>query len=170
MDEKIILTTTHPRAQCLDLRATFGRRFRYVWDESYAAERSDFRRVEAAWLTVIPCRFGRIFSWGGRQLAAYCTAGASTRRRLAGLSGTTVVQGAILGCPEIVVTFDVEMIERVAAVMQAKRPRRLSDEQRAVCVARLAALRAARQTIENPHVEAAGEARGTTIGGPVGGV
>jgi hypothetical protein len=137
MSERIILTTTHPRAQCLDLRATFGRRFRYARDESYAAERPDFRRVEAAWLTVIPCRVGRIVPWGGRVLAAYCRAGATKRRELAALSGTTVVQGAVLGCPEIVVTFDVELIEQVAAVMQARRPRQFTAAQRAALVARL---------------------------------
>ena len=164
MDEKIILTTTHPRAQCLDLRATFGRRFRYTWDESYAAERQDFRAVEVPWLTVVPCRFGRILPWGGRCLAAYCRARATKRRELGELSGTTVVQGAVLGCPEIVVTFDVDLVEPVAAVLQARRPRRFSDEQRA----RLLAASAGSRFVKGRTRDGASASEtkpGTTIGG-----
>lgn len=134
-----VLTSTHPGAPCVDLRATFAGQSRFARDEAYQAERSDFRAVEAPWLTVIPCRFGRIFPCGGRVLAACCRAGATKRRELAALEGVRVVQGAVEGCPELVVTFDVELIDQFAAVMQAKRPRRLSPEQRAAAVERLRA-------------------------------
>jgi hypothetical protein len=58
----------------------------FEWDESYAAERLEFRAVEAPWLTVIPGRVGRIFPWGGRLLAAYTTV-RSARRALEILTG-----------------------------------------------------------------------------------
>jgi hypothetical protein len=45
----VVLTTTHPVAQSVDLRATFAGRFWFEWDESYAAERLEFRTVEAPW-------------------------------------------------------------------------------------------------------------------------
>jgi hypothetical protein len=144
--------TTRPRAQCVNLRATFAGQFRFAHDEAYQAERSDFRKAEACWLTVIPCRVGRIFPWGGRVLAAYCRAAATKRRELAALEGVRVVQGAVEGCPEMVVTFDVELIDQIAPVMQAKRPRRLSPEQRLAAVERLRAHQfpARQATLEGP--------------------
>lgn len=128
----VTLTSTHPRAQCVDVRAVFAGRFRFAYDEAYQAERSDLRAVESAWLTIIPCRHGRIFPWGGRRLGAYCTAG--KRRTLEMIPGVTVVQGG-RGCPDATVTFDVDLLDQVAAVLGARRPRRLSDEQRARFVA-----------------------------------
>jgi hypothetical protein len=137
---------------CVDLRVTFGRQFRYVWDEAYAAERPDFRAREAPWLTVIPCRYGRIFPWGGRLLAAYCPAGSAKRCELAKVEGTRVVQGAVVGCPEVVVTFDVERTEEVAAILQARRRRpRASAAQRAALAAGRRPF-VARRHVENGHL------------------
>jgi hypothetical protein len=124
---RIVLTTDHPIAQCVDLRATFAGQFRFGWDEAYAAERPDLRTREAAWLTIIPCRFGHIFPHGGRRLAAYTT---SRRRALAALPGVTVAQGGV-GCPEVIVTFEVEAIAAVAELLQARRPRQVSPETKA---------------------------------------
>ena len=102
-----VLTSDHPIAQCVDLRASFRGLFRFAWDDAHGAERPDYRRVEAAWLTVIRCRFGKIFPWGGRLLAAYST---SRRRALVALPGVTVVLGGAVGqahAPEVIVRFDV---------------------------------------------------------------
>lgn len=137
----VVLTTTHPVAQCVDLRATFKGHFRFTWDPAYAAERPDFRTVEAPWLTRIPCRAGFICPWGGRRLAAYSR---SRRRALQALPGVTVVQGGALGgqlCPEVIVTFDVSLIEAVAELLGARRPRVLSPEQREQFIARGTAFR-----------------------------
>ena len=127
----VILTTHHPVAQCIDLRATFGDRFRCEFEESYDAERSEFRSVEAAWLTLIPCDYGHIYPHGGRMLAAY-----SKRRRrcdeLLALDCVTVHHDGECegkrgdpGIREVTVLFDVDDFERVAAIMQPKRRRRL---------------------------------------------
>ncbi len=94
-----ILTTDHPVAQCVDLKATFGTRYRYEWDEAYSAERPEYRAVEAPWLTIIPCKFGRIFPWGGRTLAAYCDAGGMKCRELQNLPGVAVGQGGDVRVP-----------------------------------------------------------------------
>ena len=135
-----ILTTNHPRAQCVDLRQTFAdRRFKFAWDDAYHAERSEFRKAEAAWLTTIPCRTGKIYPHGGRHLAAFCSAGAPTRRALEALPCVTVTQGGGPRCPEVIVTFDVADVDTVAAIMQPRRQRRLSPEQRAAASARLQA-------------------------------
>jgi hypothetical protein len=122
---------------CVDLRATFGTQLRYQWDDAYAAERPEFRAHEAPWLTLIPCRHGKIFPWGGNRLAGHCTGGLPRRRALAALPGTRIVQGAVRGCPEIVVLFGVDQIEAVAELLQARRPRQLSPEQRAALAARM---------------------------------
>ena len=135
-----ILTTNHPRAQCVDLRQTFaGRRFKFAWDEAHRVERPEFRKVEAAWLTTIPCRAGTIYPHGARHLAALCTAGAPTRRALEALVCVTVTQGGGPRCPEVIVTFDVADFDTVAAIMQPRRQRRLSPEQRAAASAKLQA-------------------------------
>jgi hypothetical protein len=135
----VVLTTMNPVAQCVDLRATFAGRFRFEWDESYRAERPEFRAIEAPWPTVIPGRLGRIFPWGGRLLAAYTTA-RPARRALEALDGATVRQGGVVGqqtSSEIIVIFDVAIIDAVAAILESKRPRKcLTLEQRALLVER----------------------------------
>ena len=120
-----IFFNDHPVASCVDLRATFAGQFRLTWDPSYDAERPDWRKVEAAWLTRIPCRFGFIAPHGGRRLMAYTT---TRRRALAALPCVTPHQ---VGDGEILVTFDVGDIEAVAEVLGAKRPRQISEATRA---------------------------------------
>ena len=139
---EIVLTTNHPVAQCVDLRATFTGIFRFAWDPARQAERPEWRRREAAWLTRIPCRYGFIYPHGGRRLAAYST---TRRRRLGALPAVTVVQGGP-GCPEVTVTFDVEAIHVVAALLEARRPPRLSVEERGRRRDRMRAISQTRKT------------------------
>jgi hypothetical protein len=121
-----IVYASHPIAPCVDLRATFGRTFRFADDPSLAAERPDRRCLERAWLTRIPCAHGGFIApMGGRRLQAFAT---SRRHRLCALSCVTVHQASADGA---IVTFDVADLETVAAVLGAKRRRRLSDDQRA---------------------------------------
>ena len=130
----------------MDLRATFPGQFRFAWDEAYLAERPDSRRTEAAWLTIVPCCFGKIFPWGGRRLAAYSR---SRRRRLASLPGVTVVQGGTVGrftAGEVLATFDVDLIVAVADLLKARRPVKVSPAERANRRERMIAVRAARKT------------------------
>jgi hypothetical protein len=119
-----IVFASHPVVACVDLRATFAGRFRFTWDESYYGERPDRRKVEAPWLTRIPCRFGFIAPHGRRRLMAYTT---TRRRALAALPCVTVHQQ---GRGEVAVTFDVADIDVVATMLVAKRPRRISDAMR----------------------------------------
>lgn len=112
--------------QCINLRETFGSKFKYDW-AYHAALGSNSRMLEAKWLTIIPCKFGKIFPWGDQLLAAYCTAGSRKRRELAQLSCVEAVQ---VGENEVVVTFDVADFETVAAVMQPRLRRQYSPERR----------------------------------------
>lgn len=120
----------------MDLKATFGRRYRYDWDEAYWTERPDYRKVEAPWLQIIPCKLGKMFPWGGRKRAAFCDAGGSKRRELESLLCVEIAQGGTPGT-EVIVTFDVAEIEQVAQVLKARRPRQISDTQKTELVARL---------------------------------
>jgi len=135
-----VMTTDHPRAQCIDLRATFAGQFRFVRDPAYAAESSERRRTEAPWLTRIPCRFGFIAPQGGRRLVAYAT---TRRRALAALPCVRIHAG---GERDVLVTFDVADLPAVAELLEARRPPRLSPEERARRRARILAVAAARKT------------------------
>ncbi len=136
-----VLTTDHPICQCVDLKATFGNRYRYEWDAAYWAERSVFRAVEAPWLTIIPCKFGKIYPHGGRKLAAYCNAGGAKRKELETLPSVQVVQGGGADCPEVIVTFDVAEIEQMAQVLKPRRPRQYLAKTKARLKGRLARVR-----------------------------
>jgi hypothetical protein len=116
---------------------------------------------------MIPCRFGRIFPWGGRVLAGYSAAGGANRLALQHLPGVTVVQGGEGNCLEVVVIFDVDLIESVATVLRARRPRRFSEEQRARLIAATAGSRFPSRLTADGH--SLREIKpGTTIGGQEG--
>ncbi len=140
MNREPVMTTNHPICQCVDLRNTFGNRYRYDWDEAYWDERPEFRAVEAPWLQIIPCKFGKIFPWGRRNLAAFCDAGGSKRRELEHLSCVEIAQGGTPGT-EVIVKFDVADIEQVAEVLRARRPRQYSAKTKAMLKERLARVR-----------------------------
>ncbi len=131
----VILTTEHPVAQCVDLRAMLGDRFRCEFEESYYAELPEYRSVEACWLTIIPCRYGHISPQGERTLAAY----SGSRLKRLELAALDCVELYVEGDHELTVIFDVADFDRVAAVMEPRRRRRLSPEQRAACAERLKA-------------------------------
>src|SRR5436189_2960137 len=112
----VVMTTTHPKP-CVDLRATFSDRYKMAWDPAYEAERPDLRNREAPWLTRIPGRFGFIFPWGHCLLAAWCTMSGRRQDELTAISGVEVRSGGRSAgrlCPEVIVTFDVSLIDEVA--------------------------------------------------------
>jgi hypothetical protein len=125
---QLVLTTD---ATCVDLRATFGHQFQFEIDEPDASQPPQSPTTAAAWLTYVPCRYGRIYAFGGSSLYAYST---STRRRraLKALPEVMTVWGA-LGRrgpgPYEVVVLDVADIEPVAMVLGARRRSRLSPPQ-----------------------------------------
>lgn len=147
----LVMTTDHPRAQCIDLRATYGRTFRYVTDPSHGAERPEYRAVERPWLTCIDCRKGFIYPYGG------CTPRRSTRRQLAALPFMAV---DLWGDSEAILVFDAQHVDEVAAIMGAKRRRQVSEAQCAVLARARELAQAGRKTLrEGPE-----SARETTIG------
>jgi hypothetical protein len=120
--------------ECINLRATFGDRFRVRYEESYYVQRGAFRpRGEDPWLQIIPCDFGHIGPWGGSTLAACTNGRGPTVTRLTALACVKVAQN---GTDGVNVLFDVADFEQVAAIMRPKRRRKVSEAERQ----RLAAL------------------------------
>ena len=119
------MTTKHPAAQCVDLRRSFGKQYRYEWDESYHAETPAGRKREAKWLTRIPCRFGRIFPMGGRMLGAY----SQSRRKGRELERAfdQELDRGREAFVEACVTFDVADIDKAARSPDRMLPRPLTS-------------------------------------------
>ena len=114
-------------ATCLDLKELFGETYRLDVDESYYAERPEFRHQEEPWLTHIICRHGHIGVWGGNLLFASTNTRGTMAKQLKALRCVQVVQD---GSDGVNVTFDLKDFDKVARVMAPKRRRRLSPEHR----------------------------------------
>jgi len=135
---------------CIDLKATFGGRFKWRYGPSYYAEHGDGAWVEDPWLIVLLCQNGVILPWGENNLAAASRTKGSIAKRLKDLPFTKVVQN---GDDGITVTFDVAHFEQVAEIMRPRKRRRLSPEQKAKSIERLAkhAFTPARQANSEAH-------------------
>lgn len=119
----------------LDLRTEFGDRFRLGW-EADGITRSAWAVAEQCWLLEIRCRYGTMYPHGGDLLAAFTDrprVGARLRRLRFLVSAR--------GDREVVVTFHVNDVEEVFAVLKPYRRRRLSPAQRAKNAATLARAR-----------------------------
>lgn len=121
------------RPHCLNLRKLFGDRFKIGIDESYQAERPEFRAEELPWLMILPCVNGHICPWGGNDLAA-CTKAGPVAKALRQLPFIRIAQDASDGINAV---FDVAHFDEVAALMKPRRRRRLSDEARRQAAERL---------------------------------
>jgi hypothetical protein len=118
----------HVDPPCIDLAEQFGQRYRVEYEESYFAQYGPRARVDDPWLKIIPCRAGHICPWGGSKLAAATNKPGPTARKLAALPGAILWQD---GSDGATVLFDVALFPRVAKLMDPRRCRRLSPEQRA---------------------------------------
>jgi hypothetical protein len=116
---------------CLNLRSLFGRTYKIRHEESYRAERPEFRKEEEPWLQIIPCVHGHIYPHGGSRLGWSARGKGGIQRQVRQLPFVTVAQD---GSDGINATFDVRHFEEVAIIVQPKRrpPKRvLTPEQRA---------------------------------------
>jgi hypothetical protein len=125
----------------VNLRALFGKQYHISHDESYDAERSEFRSKEEASLQIIPCRHGHIFPWGGDLLAVSTNVRGHIARQIALLPDVEIVQD---GSDGITATFPIRRFNEVAEVVIPKQRRKLSTEHRAKLVAAGAGFRFAR--------------------------
>jgi hypothetical protein len=117
---------------CVDLKATFGKRYKVGWDEAYRAEYGKGARTNDPWLRIVPCKYGHIYPYGGRQLVASMDKRGRLASRLASLGCVRVFRDADDG---VDVLFDVGDFDRVAEVMKPRKRRRMSDAEKARLVA-----------------------------------
>lgn len=111
-----------------NLRAFAGDRYRVQDDGTQDAMRS-----ERAWCLEIPGAHGRIYPLGANGDLGVWTASARIAARLAGM-GLRLVQGG----EESAFRFPPARFEQVAALIQARKRRQLTPEQRVARAARLA--------------------------------
>jgi hypothetical protein len=102
---------------CIDLRERFSHKYRI----GFAEGRND------PWMFTIPCRFGAIYPHGGEMLALELDGHSRIARKVASIPGFTLHQD---GDDEKTFLFPVSLFEQVAAVVEPKRVRRLTEEQR----------------------------------------
>jgi len=136
------------KSSCANLKALFGKRYRVRHEESYYAERAEFRAQEEVWLQIIACagtprncppkdltRYTHIYPFGSDTLAVY-KAGRQTvvvKRLLAvgcqvetvGDDGTTLLFPVAL-FPEVAKIVH-PLRRRVASEAERGRLRRLSE-------------------------------------------
>lgn len=130
----------------IDLKKTYGSRFRIQLDESY--EIGDRSNEEKLWSYRIPCKYGHIGVWGPETLSVYCDR-PMVIKRLKQISGITVRQR---GDRELQATFHPDQIDEVATIMKARKRRHvtMSDERKDELRARLAEARS-RNTGSTPR-------------------
>ena len=130
---------TSLQRECIDLKRCFGRQYRVRYEESYQAHYGPLARTPDPWLMIIPCRCGHIYPFGGDTLAASVDGFPKVAGRLKNLPRCRVYQDGDFG--ELTVLFDAADLPEVARIMQPRRRRRLSPEQRAQRAEHLARVR-----------------------------
>ncbi len=107
------------------MKARFGRDYRVTLDESAEGGKD-------TWMYQVPGRFGTIYPHGGDLLAVECDYHDRTARSLAALPGVTLHQD---GNREKTFLFAAELFPAVAAIVQPRRRRRLSEQAKQKLVA-----------------------------------
>ena len=123
---------------CINLQERFGRQYSVICGESYRAHGPDARRRDP-WLTIIPCRFGHLYPFGGEFLAASVDGFPKVAGRLRKLPCCRVHQDGDDG--ELTVVFHVNDLARVAGIIRPRCRRKLSPERRAELADRMRAIR-----------------------------
>jgi hypothetical protein len=109
----------------IDLKATYGDRYRIELDES--ANLGGISRDEMPWYYRVACQHGHVYLHGENTLGAF-SGGLIVGKRLLALPGVTPHQRGDL---EVSVTFPPDLFPEVAALLKPLKRRRLSDEHKA---------------------------------------
>ena len=106
---------------CIDLRERFDQRYRIAFDDA-AVGRND------PWMMIIPGRFGTIYPHGTENLAVEVDGHPRIAKQVEAIPGIVLHQD---GDDEKTFVFPVNLFDQVAAIVEPKRVKRLTDEQRA---------------------------------------
>ena len=123
---------------CLNLRTTYGDKYRIEYEPSYHAEYGDNARVDDPWLQIIPCQHGHIGPFCSHRLFASTDRSGSIAKALRALPCVEVWQD---GSDGLSVMFYPADAKQVFAVMKPRRKRQLSPEHLAKLTAASAAYR-----------------------------
>ncbi len=109
---------------CINLRERFGKQYRISHDEAASAggERAD------PWMMTIPGRFGTIYPHGGENLAVEVDGHPRIAKQLGAIPGIVLRQD---GHDEKTFVLPVDLFDQVAAIVEPKQVKRLTEEQRA---------------------------------------
>ena len=118
---------------CINLRQAYGKDFRIGIDPAYDARGLHLDKLDP-WCFVLPCRFGCIWPYGGSMLAVDIDYHGRIAKKVAELPGVRVLCD---GHREKTYLFHVWMFDQVAALVLPQRRRKMSDEQKKVCIDRL---------------------------------
>lgn len=117
------MTTT-----CIHLRERFGKRYKIGVDrESYVAQYGATAVREDPWLLLIPGGRGHVYPHGGDLLAASTNTSGPTAKAVLQLPGVIVHQN---GADGVTVLFREPQLSQVAQLLQLRRRRRVSDQER----------------------------------------
>ena len=106
---------------CIDLRERFGEQYRIGFAEA-AEGRND------PWMMTIPCRWGTIYPHGGEMLALDLDGHPRVAKQVAAITGIVLHQD---GDEEKTFLFPVSLFDQVAALVEPKKVRRLTEEHKA---------------------------------------
>lgn len=111
-------------ATCINLFETFGDKYAVAWDGARKGKERD------PWLLIVPCKNGHISPHGGRLLAVYLSNRSNTVARIK--REVASAKPHQQGDREASILFDVKDFDQVAAIVGARRKRKLNltDEQR----------------------------------------
>lgn len=120
----------------LDLREMYGHKYKIIRDAGAESREMD------AWLWIIPCKYGEIFSPGWGKLAVLCKSPRVRTKMVACVKGLEPHQ---IGDTESIYLFAPERFKDVARFIVPKIKRRLSPEHRAKLAEKLKVARTIRQ-------------------------
>src|SRR6266704_6345924 len=121
---------------CLNLRELFGNTYRITFDEAYSPAHVPHDKRDP-WMMQLPCtgRGVTIYPQGGNVLAVEVDGRRNIAKKLAALPGLRLWQE---GDRKRTWLFDVSLFPQVAAIVQLKRRRQFTPEQREAMRQRLA--------------------------------
>ena len=108
------------KPRCINLRELFGARFVISHEESYLAEKPEFRQEEEVWLQIIPCVRGHLMPFDKSHFAACTDCRGSVIPRLMAVPTARMWQDGDDGAN---IVFHVDRFEEVALIMRPRRRR-----------------------------------------------
>jgi len=113
---------TTSSSDCINLKEEYGDKYRIRWEEPANSRWLD------PWYQYIPCRFGHIYPHGGGLLGFASRKRGPVANRVESLPYAKISQD---GDDGMNIIFPAEHFEQVAEIVQPRRRRRLSEENRA---------------------------------------